>query len=125
MLNNPNIDININVDEKIEQIKRLNNNDAYKYLGITTAPDGDSKPSYIELHKICRLFAYSIMKANINEEDDERALRYKFLPIIKYQIGAYSLTKSQYEELKRYMNQVQYPRWVTTNIGQKPFDMAM
>ena len=46
MLNNPDIDININVENKIEQIKRLNNNEAYKYLGITTAPNGDSQPSY-------------------------------------------------------------------------------
>ena len=45
MLNNPNIDININVDKKIEQIKRTNNNEAYKYLGITTFPDGETAPS--------------------------------------------------------------------------------
>ena len=94
MLNDPYIDININVEKKIEHIKRLNNNEAYKYLGITTAPDGDSKPSYNALQKICRLFASSIMKANINEEDAERALRYKFIPKINYQLGAYFLTKS-------------------------------
>ena len=40
------------------------------------------------------------MKANINEDDAERALRYKFIPKVNYQLGSYSLTQSQYEELQ-------------------------
>ena len=52
MLNNSNINININVDKTNKQIKRLHNNEAYKYLGMTTSPNGDTLHSYKVLEKL-------------------------------------------------------------------------
>ena len=48
MINDTDIDINIQVDNKKEQIKRLNNNEAFKYLGITTSPDGNTVDGHQE-----------------------------------------------------------------------------
>ena len=61
-------------------MKGLNNNDTYKYIGITSSTDEKNASSFKALHKICKLFASSILKENINEDDDERDLRYNFPP---------------------------------------------
>ena len=49
---------------------KLNNNDTpFKYLGITTAPNGDQTHPITTLQTICSVFANLLLQAPINERD--------------------------------------------------------
>ena len=84
-----------------EKIKRNNNDEPFKYLGITTSPNGDQLHPINTLKQICSDFVYSLYRAPINERDAEVALRFKLLPKIQYQIIAYSITRNQYKQITK------------------------
>ena len=84
-----------------EIIKRKNNDELFKYLGITTSPNGDQIHPIKTLQKIFSDFSYSLYRAPINERDAEVALRFKLLPKIQYQIIAYSITRNQYKQITK------------------------
>ena len=53
-----------------EILTRLRNNKAYKYVGITTSPNGNTDESIKALQKICNEFAYNIQTSSIQPHEE-------------------------------------------------------
>ena len=100
------------------KIIKLNNNDTpFKYLGVTTAPNGDQIHPIQTLRSICSTFANSLFRAPINERDAEIALRHKLIPKLQYQIIAYSISKKQYRQIQKVYEPDTIAKMDTINIG--------
>ena len=70
MFNADNPDITLlNEENTPQKIKRYDVNNASKYLGITTAPNGNKKHTIQVLSKICANFSYKLSIANLTPDE--------------------------------------------------------
>ena len=96
MVKSNNADIAIKTVEthQPQHIKRYDIKDAHKYLGITTAPNGNKTDTINALTKICTTFAHNLSYATITADEAYLALTTRFLPKIRYQLPCYYLSQS-------------------------------
>ena len=76
MKNSTNTDITINTVDihQAQHIKRYDINDAHKYLGINTAPNGNKTDTINVLKQICSTFAQKYSHAIITADEAYLAL---------------------------------------------------
>ena len=101
---NPNIpEISLQSEETntSQVITQYNISDASKYLGITTAPNGNKTHTIQVLTKICSTFAYNLSRANINSDEAHFAMTTRFLPKILYQLPCYYLSQNEMKYLQQ------------------------
>ena len=72
-----------------------------KYIAITTSPNGDNKYSFKVMEQKCSEFVYFLSNLSINHIDTEIAFHTIFIPRIKCQLHATSLSTTQITTLQR------------------------
>ena len=87
-----------------QKIQQLHADQPFKYVGITTAPDGNLSHSINALKKICYEFKNNINKTQFQPPLYDIALHHIFLPRLQYQITAYTIKPKEYKELQKYMS---------------------
>lgn len=85
----------------IKRIKLLKSSEAYKYLGVTTAPNGNRNDTRNVIQKICHKFKVVLYKARITHEEAYLALHIFFLPKITYQLPCYYLTENEMTNIQK------------------------
>ena len=103
MINSDKSEISLHSDANntTQAIKRYNISDAYKYLGITTAPNGNKQKTIQVLTKICSSFAYDLSRANLTPDEAHLAMTSRFLPKILYQLPCYYLSQHEMQSLQK------------------------
>ncbi len=103
----PDIAINTLDTNKTQHIKKYDINDDYKYLGITTAPNGNKLDTTNALKK-CVTFANKLSHATITADEAHLGLTTRFLPKIRYQLPCYYLSQTDMENFKKYTKHHSY-----------------
>ena len=95
------INMGTSTSPSLTTIKRNDNKTPNKYIGITTAPNGDIIHPYESMRKKCLEFVYSLNNANINNTDADVAFRTIFIPRLNYQLQVSSLSKKELDSLQK------------------------
>ena len=106
---NTNIEHGIKIqddDGTIKTIPSLSANEAYQYLGITTAPNGNRIDAKKRIHTLCSQFRMSMFRAPITHEEAYIALNVFFMPKITYQLPCYYLHQNEMGNMQKIIEPV-------------------
>ena len=97
------ISIHSNTDQQKQtgqNIKQLQVDQPFKYVGITTAPDGNPSHAINVFKKIFYEFKNNLSKTQFQPPLYKISLHQIFLPRLQYQITAYTIKKRLYTATK-------------------------
>ena len=89
------------INGAIKRIKSLKSSEAYKYLGVTTAPNENRNDTRKVIQKICHTFKVALYKARITHEEAYLALHIFFLPKITYQLPCYYMSENEMTNMQK------------------------
>ena len=103
-------------------MKRMKFTQPFKYVGITTTPDGDTNSSIKALNAICYTFKTNINITELPSEYYKKALHTIFVPRIRYQTAVYNISFKEYQTIQKiYEGNI---IWGTITIGQVLYVMV-
>ena len=94
-------ELRIQSDESSTVMKRMNSTQPFKYVGITTTPDGDPTSSVNALKQICYAFRANLHRTDLTSEYYKKALHNIFVPRVRYQTAVYNISYMQYQTIQK------------------------